>query len=81
MPGGYCEAGKADFHGFCAGYFQQHCVGCCHFHHAARDFGAAMLLVIPIGTAIVLRQIKTQKGIRVELLETKAAMDGTVVEL
>ena len=40
-----------------------------------------MLLVIPIGTAIVLRQIKTQKGIRVELLETKAAMDGTVVEL
>ena len=41
MPGGYCEAGKADFHGFCAGYFQQHCGGCCHFHHAARDFGAA----------------------------------------
>lgn len=40
-----------------------------------------MLLVVPIGTAIVLRQIKTQKGIRVELLETKASMDGTVVEL
>ena len=31
-----------------------------------------MLLVIPIGTAIVLRQIETQKGIRVELLDTKA---------
>lgn len=40
-----------------------------------------MLLVIPIGTAIVFRQISTQKGIRVELLETKAAMDGAIVEL
>ena len=40
-----------------------------------------MLLVIPIGIAIVLRQISTQRGIRVELLETKSAMDGTPVEL
>lgn len=40
-----------------------------------------MLLVIPIGMAIVLRQISTQKGIRVELLDTKSAMDGTIVEL
>ena len=40
-----------------------------------------MLLVIPIGIAIVFRQISTQKGIRVELLETKSAMDGTIVEL
>lgn len=40
-----------------------------------------MLLVIPIGIAIVLRQITTQRGIRVELLETKSAMDGTIVEL
>ena len=40
-----------------------------------------MLLVIPIGTLIVFRQISTQRGIRVELLETKSAMDGTVVEL
>lgn len=40
-----------------------------------------MLLIIPIGVAIVLRQIHTQKGIRVELLETKAAMDGAVIEL
>lgn len=40
-----------------------------------------MLLVIPIGMAIVFRQIKTQKGIRVELLETKSAMDGAIVEL
>ena len=41
----------------------------------------AMMLVIPIGILIVLRQISTQKGIRVELLETKASMDGTIVEL
>lgn len=40
-----------------------------------------MMLVIPIGTAIVFRQISTQRGIRVELLETKSAMDGTIVEL
>lgn len=40
-----------------------------------------MLLVIPIGTLIVFRQISTQRGIRVELLETKSAMDGTIVEL
>ncbi len=40
-----------------------------------------MLLVIPIGIGIVFRQISTQKGIRVELLETKAGMDGSIVEL
>lgn len=40
-----------------------------------------MMLVIPIGMAIVFRQISTQRGIRVELLETKSAMDGTIVEL
>lgn len=40
-----------------------------------------MLLVIPIGLIIVFRQISTQKGIRVELLETKSYMDGVVVEL
>ncbi len=39
------------------------------------------LFVIPIGTLIVFRQIHTQKGIRVELLETKANMDGAIVEL
>ena len=40
-----------------------------------------MLLVIPIGVLIVLKQIKSQKGIRVELLESKSGMDGTIVEL
>ena len=40
-----------------------------------------VVLVIPIGTFIVLRQISTQKGIRVELMETKADLDGTMVEL
>ena len=40
-----------------------------------------MMLVIPVGVIIVLRQIKTQKGIRVELLETKSKMDGNAVEL
>ena len=46
-------------------------------------FGVACLviLVIPVGTFIVFRQISTQKGIRVELLDTKAEMDGTMVEL
>lgn len=40
-----------------------------------------MLLVVPIGTVIVLRQIYTQKGIRVQLMEEKTSMDGAVVEL
>lgn len=40
-----------------------------------------VILVIPVGTFIVFRQISTQKGIRVELMETKAKMDGTMVEL
>ena len=40
-----------------------------------------MLLVIPIGIIIIFRQISTQKGIRVELLEEKSSMDGTMVEL
>ncbi len=40
-----------------------------------------MILVIPVGMFIVFRQISTQKGIRVELMETKAEMDGTMVEL
>lgn len=40
-----------------------------------------MLLVIPIGIFIVLKQINSQKGIRVELLESKSQIDGTIVEL
>ncbi len=40
-----------------------------------------MLLVIPIGIFIVLAQINSQRGIRVELLESKSSMDGTIVEL
>lgn len=40
-----------------------------------------MLLVIPIGVIIVFKQISTQKGIRVELLDTKTNMDGSIVEL
>ena len=40
-----------------------------------------MLLVIPIGVIIVLAQINSQKGIRIELLESKSSMDGTIVEL
>lgn len=40
-----------------------------------------MLMVIPIGVIIVLAQINSQRGIRVELLESKSNMDGTIVEL
>lgn len=40
-----------------------------------------MLFVIPIGVLIIVRQISTQKGIRVELMEEKAYMDGIMVEL
>ncbi len=40
-----------------------------------------MMLVIPIGVFIVMKQINSQKGIRVELLDSKSQMDGTIVEL
>lgn len=40
-----------------------------------------MMLVIPLGTILVFAQIRSQRGIRVELLESKSAMDGTIVEL
>ncbi len=40
-----------------------------------------VVLVIPVGSFLVFRQISTQKGIRVELMETRADMDGTIVEL
>lgn len=40
-----------------------------------------MILVVPVGILVVMRQIKTQKGIRVELVHSKAGMDGTAVEL
>ncbi len=40
-----------------------------------------VVLVIPMGTLLVIRQISTQNGIRVELMESKASMDGTMVEL
>ena len=40
-----------------------------------------MMLVIPIGVWIVMKQIRRQKGIRVELLESKSQMDGSIVEL
>lgn len=40
-----------------------------------------MMFVIPIGIFIVFKQINSQKGIRVELLESKSQMDGTIVEL
>ncbi len=40
----------------------------------------AMVGVIPFSLALTLCQIITQKGIRLELLRTREAMDGTVVE-
>lgn len=40
-----------------------------------------IIAVIPVGLFIVWRQITTQRGIRVDLMEQKAEMDGTMVEL
>ncbi|MGP0062738.1 MAG: ABC transporter ATP-binding protein [Isosphaeraceae bacterium] len=40
----------------------------------------AMMGVIPFSLGLTLCQIITQKGIRLELLRTREAMDGTVVE-
>ena len=40
-----------------------------------------MFLVIPVGTALVLAQIASQKGIRLDLLQKKNRLDGLTVEL
>lgn len=40
-----------------------------------------MILVIPTGLFIVLKQISSQKGIRVSLLRSKEEIDGKVVEM
>jgi ATP-binding cassette subfamily B protein len=40
-----------------------------------------MILVIPIGLFIVIKQISSQKGIRVSLLRGKEKIDGRVVEM
>lgn len=40
-----------------------------------------MGLVVPVGLLIVLRQLSTQKGIRIDLLRAKEEMDGRAVEL
>lgn len=39
------------------------------------------VLVIPIGTFIILRQIMSQKGIRLKLLEERVQIDAYIVEL
>ncbi len=40
-----------------------------------------MILVIPTGLFIIIKQISSQKGIRVELLRGKEKIDGSVVEM
>ena len=42
---------------------------------------SVMILVIPAGIYIIVRQISSQKGVRVSLLRGKERIDGTVVEM
>lgn len=42
---------------------------------------SVMVLVIPTGLFIIVKQISSQKGIRVSLLRGKEKIDGTVVEM
>jgi ATP-binding cassette subfamily B protein len=48
--------------------------------HRQPVLGLVMTGVIPIATLIVVKQIQSQKGIRLELLRSKESVDGTVVE-
>jgi ATP-binding cassette, subfamily B, bacterial len=43
--------------------------------------GVVMACVVPIAVAITVRQVRSQKGIRLELLKAKEGLDGAVVEL
>src|SRR5262245_42650229 len=42
--------------------------------------GAVMAAVIPISVATTVRQLKSQKGVRLKLLKCRDEMDGTIVE-
>ena len=48
--------------------------------HRQPVLGLVMTGVIPIATLIVVKQIQSQKGIRLELLRSKESVDGPVVE-
>jgi ATP-binding cassette subfamily B protein len=43
--------------------------------------GGVMTLSVVLGVAIVLRQLKTQKGIRIDLLRVREEIDGRAIEL
>lgn len=51
------------------------------FYRAPILPGVGMAIVVPIGIWIVLKQVASQKGIRIDLLRGKEEIDGTVVEL
>ena len=51
------------------------------FSQLPSGLALAAVLVVPIGIGLVWRQVSTQKGIRVQLLQEKAGMDGMLVEL
>jgi ATP-binding cassette subfamily B protein len=42
--------------------------------------GVVMILIVPVGGFIVVRQLASQRGVRLRLLQTRETMDGTVVE-
>lgn len=42
---------------------------------------SVMILVIPVGLYIIIKQVSSQKGIRIALLRGKEKIDGTVVEM
>lgn len=42
--------------------------------------GGLLILIVPVGGYIVLRQLASQRGVRLRLIETRETMDGTIVE-
>jgi ATP-binding cassette subfamily B protein len=42
--------------------------------------GGVMVAVIPLSVGLTLRQLKSQKGVRLKLLKCRDEMDGTIVE-
>lgn len=42
--------------------------------------GGLLILIVPVGGYIVLRQLASQRGVRLRLIETRETMDGTLVE-
>ena len=77
---GFVRFLRITFHDFLPAIFMGS-IALCFAFSASPKIALVMACVAPISLGITLWQIATQNGVRLGLLRTREAMDGTVVEL